>query len=47
MDARFPRGQALTAAVFQAFRDMIRDVHGVNLAEDPPPNVVPVIDSRF
>ena len=32
---------------FQTFRDVIRDLHGVDLAAAPPPNVQPVIDSSF
>ncbi len=32
---------------FQNFRDAIRDLHGVDLAVDPPPKVQPVIDSSF
>lgn len=32
---------------FQAFRAVVRDVHGIDLAADAPPDVEPVIDSRF
>lgn len=30
----------------QAFRDSVKEVHGVDLARDPPPSVTPVIDWR-
>jgi len=30
--------------IAQAFRDSVMDVHGVDLANDPPPEVVPLID---
>jgi len=29
------------------FRDFLRDVHGLDVANDPPPVVRPVIDHRF
>lgn len=29
------------------FRDFIRDVHGLDLTTDPPPEIRPVIDHRF
>ena len=29
------------------FRDFLRDVHGLDVANDPPPEVRPVIDHRF
>ena len=28
----------------QRFRDLVKDVHGVDLAKDPGPEVVPVLD---
>lgn len=31
----------------QRFREFVREVHGVDLENDPPPQVRPVIDSRF
>jgi hypothetical protein len=30
----------------QQFRDSVKDVHGVDLANDPPPDVTPIIDWR-
>jgi hypothetical protein len=40
-------GIATSQAAFdQRFRDLIKDVHGVDLANDPPAEVVPVIDWR-
>jgi len=29
------------------FRDFVKDVHGVDMAKDPPPDVELVIDTRF
>jgi hypothetical protein len=29
------------------FREFLRDVHGLDVANDPPPEVRPVIDHRF
>ncbi len=31
----------------QRFRQFLQDVHGLNVATDPPPNVRQVIDHRF
>ena len=31
----------------ERFRALVRDVHGVDLTNDPPPRVQPVIDCRF
>ena len=31
----------------QRFREFLRDVHGIDVANDPPPNVRQVIDHRF
>ena len=39
------RGTATSEEPFaQQFRDSVKDVHGVDLAKDPPPEVVQVID---
>ena len=39
------RGTATSDEPFaQQFRDSVKDVHGVDLAKDPPPEVVQVID---
>jgi hypothetical protein len=41
------RGTATSDEPFdQQFRDFVKDVHGVDLANDPPADVVPVIDWR-
>jgi hypothetical protein len=41
-------GSAVSQEPFdQRFREFVRDVHGVDLANDPPPQVSAVIDSRF
>jgi hypothetical protein len=29
------------------FREFVKDVHGVDLAADAPPDVTPVVDNRF
>jgi hypothetical protein len=29
------------------FRDFVKDVHGVDLANDPPPDVTPIMDERL
>jgi hypothetical protein len=29
------------------FRNFVKDVHGVDLANDPPPDVSPIADTRF
>ena len=29
------------------FREFLKDVHGIDVASDPPPNVRPVSDTRF
>jgi hypothetical protein len=29
------------------FRAFVKDVHGVDLATDPPPDVIPLSDTRF
>lgn len=40
-------GSAVSQEPFdQRFREFVRDVHGVDLASDPPPQVRPVIDWR-
>ncbi len=31
----------------QRFRDFIKDVHGIDLAKDPPPEVSLISDTRF
>lgn len=31
----------------EQFRAVVRDVHGVDLATDPPPDVEPIVDNRF
>jgi hypothetical protein len=30
----------------QRFRELVKEVHGIDLASDPPPEIVPVIDWR-
>jgi hypothetical protein len=41
------RGTAMShEPLDQQFRDFVKDVHGVDLANDPPADVVPVIDWR-
>ena len=41
------RGAATSQEPFdRRFRDWVKDVHGVDLANDPPPDVVPLIDWR-
>jgi hypothetical protein len=32
---------------FQKFRGIVQEFHGIDLAADPPPNVLSVIDSSF
>lgn len=40
-------GSAVSQEPFdQRFREIVREVHGVDLANDPPPQVRPVIDWR-
>ncbi len=29
------------------FRQFVKEVHGVDLAADPPPDVTPIVDNRF
>ena len=29
------------------FRAFVKEVHGVDLAADPPPDVTPIVDNRF
>jgi hypothetical protein len=31
----------------RSFRDFLQDVHGLDVANDPPPEIRPVIDHRF
>ena len=41
------RGAATSDSPFdQQFRDSVKDVHGVDLANDPPPEVVQLLDWR-
>lgn len=30
-----------------AFRAFVKDVHGVDLENDPPPEITPIVDTRF
>jgi ribosomal protein L16 Arg81 hydroxylase len=41
-------GPAVSQEPFdQRFREFVGEVHGVDLANDPPPNIRPIIDRRF
>jgi hypothetical protein len=45
-DIQAPLGGAATSQepFDQRFRELVREVHGVDLANDPPPDVTPIID---